>query len=208
MKVFDRLFAAVLALAVLAAAVLTALVSSDVLSRREITSRWSYAPVEGMTHDLATLDAATRPLVVGVAIGVAVVMLILFLGEFRVLGSIFAPLRRRGRAVPLTSAGPGATSVLIGPLDDIVRRAVSDLLGVSSARARVTHDDKSGLSVLCDASVDASAELPVLAPTVARRITEFLTMMVGLPVKDVRVRISLDRSRAEPPQVARRATVR
>jgi len=208
MRVVNRLLAVVLALVLLVASALTALVASNVLARREITSRWSYAPAAGVTHDLATLNGTTRTIVVVVAVVVAVLMLILFLSEFRILGSIFDPLRRRGRAIPLPSTGPGVTSVLIGSLDDMVQRSVSAIPGVVEARARVSERAKGGISVFCDASVDPSVELPVLGPTVEHRITEFLTAMAGLTVQDVRVRISLGAQDAERPQTTRRSAVR
>lgn len=208
MKIFNRLLTMALALAVIAAAILTALLCGGLLKPREVVSRWSYPPVSGVTHDLATIAMRVKPFVVGGAVVVAVLALLLFLSEFRVLGSILDPWRRRGRALPLRSSGPGGTSVLLGPLDDIVRRSTSEIPGVVELRARVSHRAGAVLAVDCEASVDAAADLTVLGPTVERRVREFLTMMVGLPVRHVHVRVSLAHQNAEHPRTPRRAVAR
>jgi hypothetical protein len=188
MHVLNRLLAVLLLLALLAAALVTAGLATGVLAVARVRQGWPYAPVEAIAHDLAKLGPGPTPPVVAGALIVALLALVPLVRELM-------PPPRRARTLLLPKGGQGRTEVAYGTLDDLAAHSAQGVAGVERARARV-EPGREALTVQCRALISPYAELATAGPAIEQTVKDQLERLTGMPVRTVRVRVTLQDERA------------
>ncbi len=188
MKVLNRVLSLLLLLALAAAALLTAGLASGVVTVSRVRQAWPYAPIEAIAHDLSKLGPDRTPPVVVVALVIAVITLALAVRELM-------PPPRRARTLLLPKGGQGMTEVAFGSLDELAEHSAESLPGIERVRARVNMAHRA-LRVRCKALVSPYADLATTGPALEQRVKEQLEHLTGVPVREVRVRATVQDERA------------
>ncbi len=187
-NVLNRLQALLLELVVLAAALVAAGLATGVLAVSRVHQVWPYAPVEAIAHDVAKLGPIRTPYTVAVALIVALLALLLLVREL-------SPPPRRARTLLLPKGGQGRTEVSYSALDDLAAHSAESVAGIERVRARV-DPGREALTVRCRALISPYAELSAAGPAIEHTVKERLERLTGMPVREVRVRATLQDDRA------------
>lgn len=188
MNVLNRVLALLLLLELLATALAAAGLATGVLAVSHVRQAWPYAPVEAIAHNVSKLGPNRTPPVVAGALVVAVLALVLLVRELM-------PPPRRARTLLLPKGGQGKTEVAYGTLDELAEHSAEGVPGIERARARV-NPARETLRVRCQAVVSPYAELATAGPAVEQRVKEHLERLTGVPVREVRMRATVQNERA------------
>ncbi|MDB5059448.1 MAG: hypothetical protein JWO59_2920 [Chloroflexi bacterium] len=188
MNALNRVLVLLLLLTLLAAALMTAGLATGLLAISRVRQAWPYSPITAIAHDLAKLGPDRAPAVIIGSVIVAIVAIVLLVREL-------TPPPRRARTLLLPKGGQGRTEVAYGTLDELVEHSAQSVAGVERARARV-DPTKEALQVRLQAVLSPYIELATAGPAIEQSVKGHLERFAGLPVREVRVRVTLQDERA------------